>query len=176
MYFARLVALLPIVAAAALSDAAPQVFFNVTSPSWSVRIGVPFVANATLGGRMNAWTAMLQTQHSSPHHLVIHYAIIPPLYNRSMEVFVNGLGSTQDNLLACSLDGGRASAGGGGGGGGVRGLAAGAAYCWSCADNNVTRNSTGISDMLLLPGDEVEWSWRCFGTTCPNSTTTPSSR
>ena len=38
MYFARLVALLPIVAAAALSDAAPQVFFNVTSPSWSVRL------------------------------------------------------------------------------------------------------------------------------------------
>jgi len=154
-------------AAAAAADAPSFVYFNVTSPSWSVRIPVPFVANASLGGRMNAWRAMLETQRTSPERLVIHYAVIPPLNNRSMEIFVNGLGSTKDNLLACSLDGG---GGGGPGRRGPLGLRGGAAYCWSCADDNVTQNGTGINDMLLLPNDEVEWTWRCFGK-CPNTTT-----
>jgi hypothetical protein len=153
-------------AAAAAADAPSFVYFNVTSPSWSVRIPVPFVANASLGGRMNAWRAMLETQRTSPERLVIHYAVIPPLNNRSMEIFVNGLGSTKDNLLACSLDGG----GGAPGRRGPLGLRGGAAYCWSCADDNVTQNGTGINDMLLLPNDEVEWTWRCFGK-CPNTTT-----
>ena len=153
--------------ATTVASEAPQVFFNVTSPTWSVSIGVPFVANASLGGKMNAWSAMLQTQHTSPQRLVIHYAVIPPLYNRTMEIFVNGLGSTKENLLSCSLD--ATGTGDGGGGSSLRG-SGGAAYCWSCADNNVTKNSTGITDMLLLPGDEVEWSWRCYGATCPNVT------
>ena len=168
-------------AAAAAADAPSFVYFNVTSPSWSVRIPVPFVANASLGGRMNAWSAMLETQRTIPDRLVIHYAVIPPLNNRSMEIFVNGLGSTKDNLLACSLDGGDhgggsldgGGGGGGGGGPGLRGplgLRGGAAYCWSCADDNVTQHGTGINDMLLLPNDEVEWTWRCFGK-CPNTTT-----
>jgi hypothetical protein len=149
--------------AAAVADAPSFVYFNVTSPTWSVRIPVPFVANASLGGKMNAWRAMLETQRTSPERLVIHYAVIPPLYNRSMEIFVNGLGSTKDNLLACSLDGG------GLGRRGPLGLRGGAAYCWSCADDNVTANGTGISDMLLLPNDEVEWTWKCYGK-CPNTT------
>jgi len=153
--------------AASPPAAAPFVYFNVTSPSWSVRIPVPFVANASLGGKMNAWNAMLATQRTSPSRLVIHYAVIPPLYNRTREIFVNGLGSTKDNLLSCEIDGG--SGGGGGGGSGALRGGSGAAYCWSVADNNVTKNGTGIADMLLLAGDEVEWSWRCWGN-CPNKT------
>ena len=142
--------------AAPSEPAAAFVYFNVTSPTWSVRVPVPFVGNASLGGKMDAWSAMLETQRAHPEHLVITYAVIPPLGNRSQEIFVNGLGSTATNMLVCSFDA-------------PRGLGAGASYCWSCADDGVTTNGTGISDMLLAAGDEVEWTWRCFGK-CPNST------
>ena len=142
------------------ATAAPpqEVYFNVTAPgAWFVRVPVPFVPNATLGGRMNAWTAMLTTQNATPTPLIFNYAVVPPLYNRSAEVFVNGIGypgAPGVNPLPCEILG---RAGG----------REGAAYCWDVALNNVTRNGTGIADMLLRAGDEVEWRFDCFGK-CPS--------